>query len=78
MKPSKCLLVRNQLKAEELQPIMGDEWLVTSIARPLIGQKFEVILVVDQPLIIGCRYNLDGWKDYIEKLRCNGTVIEVY
>ena len=76
------MVVRNQTKAEEISSIMDDSWLIISMghAQALCGRGFEVILIVDQPIV--SEDGIKRWQEYLGYLRTkllpNGKLIEVY
>lgn len=45
----KLFLVHNESKAEQMRPHFSDEWMIKSFHSALVGHKFDLILVADQP-----------------------------
>lgn len=78
--PSKLMVVRNETKAAELRKVMGDDWMVVGVGAALSGRRFDVVLVVDQPLR---DFEPEQWEKYVKtnlltKLPPGGQLIEVY
>jgi hypothetical protein len=77
---TKLMIVRNREKAVQLEKVMGPEWLVVGFDDVLVGRRFDIILLVDQPMK---EENIIGWAKYVNseiktRLAPGGQLIEVY